>query len=239
MKFRYIFIFIVLLTGILSYLYSREIYSFYLKTYYITFKKVNPEQAADKAWRLYKSEDYDSLRSYLQDMLFLFPRNSEIQRIAGLYYMDKEDPEKGARLLLRSLDDNPNRILLARSIEVLFQKKLYVDIIEQLSRFRIEDDLQLTYMRGVSYYKLGRYREALQSLLLSEKLGNKTVEVYYYIALVYENMEKYAEAIQSLSRARELNPMDREVMRTLIRLYRKDGQLTRAERLLRRRVHRR
>lgn len=239
MKFRYIFLFVVLLTGIFSYLYSREIYSFYVRTYYLSFKKVNPERAAEKAWHLYKSEDYDSLRSYIEDMLFLFPQNNEIRRVAGLYYMDKGDRERGARLLLLSLDDKPDRILLARSIEVLFQNKLYVDILEQLSRFRIEDDLQLTYIRGISYYKLGRYREALRSLRLSEKLGNKTVEVYYYIALVYESMENYAEAIRYLSRAGELSPMNRAVTRTLIRLYRKDGQLTRAERLLRRGVHRR
>lgn len=235
MKFRYIFIAAVLISTVVSYIFSREIYHFYIETYYLTIKKESPESSAKRAWRLYREKDYSELKDYLNVLLYLFPDSLEIRRIAGLYYIEDGSSEEGARLILSTLsDNNPDRRLLAKSIEILFRKGLFVDVIEELSRFPAGDDPELTFLRGVSYYEIEKYREALRFLLQSRKYGNNSFEVYYYLGLVYEKLKRYDDAIKSLQRARELNSINRDAVSALIRLYQKNGQYLMAERLMRR-----
>jgi tetratricopeptide (TPR) repeat protein len=239
MKFRYIFIIVVLVSAVISYFYSREIYFYYIETYYLTIKKENPDNSAKRAWHLYRDKNYSELKDYLNIILYLFPDSREIKKIAGLYHIEAGNSEEGARLILSILSNkDPDRRSLAKSIEILFQKGLYIDIIEELSRFRIDDDLELTFIKGVSLYKLERYRDALRYLLASRELGNNSFEVYYYLGLVYEKLRRYNDSIKSLLRAGELNSVNRDVTGALIRLYQKNGQYNMAERLLRRRGYR-
>ncbi len=240
MKFRYIFIIVVLISSVISYFFSREIYFFYIETYYLTIKKETPDSSAKRAWQLYRDKNYSELKDYLNIILYLFPDSREIKRIAGLYHIEVGNSEKGARLILSILSEkDPDRRSLAKSIEILFQNELYVDVIEELSRFHIGDDLELTFIKGVSLYKLERYRDALRYLLASRKLGNNSFEIYYYLGLTYEKLRRYKDSIKSLLRAGELNSVNRDVIGALIRLYQKSGQYNMAERLLRRRGYRR
>jgi tetratricopeptide (TPR) repeat protein len=235
MKFRYLFIAVVLISTVISYLFSREIYHFYIETYYLTIKKENPESSAKKAWRLYRDKNYSKLKDYLNALMYLFPGNLEIRRIAGLYHIENGNSEEGARLILSTLSENtPDRRSLAKSIEILFQKGLYVDVTGELSRFSIDDDPGLTFINGVSHYKIEKYRDALRFLLNSKKLGNNSFEIYYYLGLVYEKLKRYDDSIKSLLRANELNSVNRDVIGALIRLYQKNGQYLMAERLMRR-----
>lgn len=235
MKFRYIFIAVVLISTVVSYLFSREIYHFYIETYYLTIKKETPESSAKRAWRLYRDKDYSELKDYLNVLLYLFPDNLEIRRIAGLYYIEDGNSEEGARLILSTLSENsPDRRLLAKSIGILFRKGLFVGIIEELSRFPIDDDPELTFIQGVSHYEIEKYRDALRFLLQSRKQGNNSFEIYYYLGLVYEKLKRYDDSIKSLLRARELNSVNRDAISALIRLYQKNGQYHMAERLMRR-----
>jgi len=234
MKFRHIFIFFVIVSGTVSYFYSKKICNFYNRIYYLDYKKESPGLSTEKAWKMYKQKKYPELRKYLKKIRTLYPENKELKKILALTLIAEGEKEMGAAMLFDIIDDSGNNMaLFTKAIRIIFKKKHYTDIIEKLSKLNIDGNEELLFIYGVSLYRTKRYNEALKYLQLSEKMGNDRFEIYHYIALVYEDLGKYKSSIKFLSKAIDLHPMNKELVHTLIRLYRKTGQIHKAERLLR------
>lgn len=233
MKLRHIAFFLLIASGAVSYFYSREIYLFYLRTYYQSFMKENPDQAAGKARRLYADKKYDELEAYLGRQRVLYPASRELKKLAGLTFLEKGREMEGARLLLETMENDRRDLRTAAKVaDIIFRERWYSDVVKLLGRYDIRSDPHLTFISGVSHYHIQKYDAALTLLEFSRRLGNNTFDLYYFMGLILEKKNRTGEAIGMMERASALSPSDREVPKALIRLYKKAGRIRDAERVL-------
>ncbi|MCP4130671.1 MAG: hypothetical protein GY754_06785 [bacterium] len=247
----------------ISVLFSRQVYHFYIHTWYITIKQHKPEDMMKNARTLLAEKDTTAYKKkeYLKLMLNVFPENYKIKQFAGRSYITLGEEENGAYLILSTidyinLDDNKENkqgdksnidIInygkiehheieipdLREAVQVLFKKKLYGDIVGALKRSRLYSDPEILYCYGVSLYKREKYDKAVKQLLKAENNGKTGFEINYYIGLAYEKLNKPVYAVPYLEEARTLYPGDRGVNSSLIRVYKKAGKIKKAEQLIR------
>lgn len=234
MKFRYIFLVALVLSAILSFVFSMPIYRFYLRTYHITFRGETRESSVKHALKLFNEKKYSELKGYLTSLIILFPDNADLKLMQGLVFIREGHTEQGAGLLLDSLNStSPNRKLLYKAVRILFKAQAYADIASELGRFDIEDDSELLYYRGVSVLKTGKPKNAFQILSKAERAGKRNAAIYYYLGLCAEQIGEKKEALGFLIRARHKNPLDQEIKKALARMYQLNGLLGKSERILR------
>ena len=256
MKVKYLVFILLLATGGVSYLYSGELYSFFIRTYYIDIMNETPGSMTARLRGLVREKRYPRIGKMADDILFLFPDDLKLRMEIGVILMQaggKEDDggkerddgrgryrehymDRGARYVLNFYDGKPeSRKHLVRALSYLHDGRLYKDFLEQYARFNIKNDSGLLMMKGHALYELGKYREAYPVLIEVEKSGFTCFELYYWLGLTAEMLKRYDEALKFLWKARTLKPMDRDLKMALIRIHGKTGKYGMAEKLLRRR----
>lgn len=234
MKFRYIFLIVAILSGAVSFFFSRQIHSFYLTTYYVTLKGETRESSEKHAMKLFRKKKYSKLKGYVSSLSIIFPDSTDLKLLEGLVLIKEGHTERGAGLLLNSLNtDSEDRKLLYEAVRILFRAKAYADIAFELSRFDVEDDSELLYYWGVSILKTGKPEKALQVLTRSEIAGKRNAAIYYYLGLSAEQNGKKKEALTYMIKARHKNPLDQEIKKSLARIYKLNGLFSKSERILR------
>ncbi len=74
---------------------------------------------------------------------------------------------------------------------------------------------------GQAYYYLGKYREAINSILLSIKLDRSSSAAYLVLGKCYERTKQYKQALEMLIRAEKLDPEKTDIQLALARCYKK------------------
>lgn len=131
------FLLMIAMTGIVSYANSDAIYSFYLRTWYVSVKKMTSSQAVSQAELLKREyrkmedaekrmsakeavrEEYeDEALKYMDTMSRVFrpelndrysAANREFGCYAGLFYLDRGNVLKGAGMILAAVQSPPSR----------------------------------------------------------------------------------------------------------------------------------
>lgn len=218
-----------------SYRHSDEVYRFYLTKYYLEYRKVTPEEMQKEAQALLEAKRYAELKRYCERALLLFPKHRELNRLLGLACFHTGEAERGARLLLGSLDrTRPNPRELYMAAEVLYRNRLYTDLVIELARFPFNDDMALTFMYGVAYFRLNHLDEAERWLRRSQALGNTESEVGYYLGMIAERTGRSELALELYRGANRSDSRNREIREALSRLYKKMGRYGDAARVPRR-----
>ncbi len=216
-----------------SYWYGPQLYRFYLKTYYQDYKKETLNTALNNARALYKQGRYGDVLEYLETMERLYPGNAEMQRLQGLSYIKTGEKARGAQLVIASLKRNEDVRTIGSVVEILFEEEEYTDLITLLSRYDVMQDSYLSYVYGVSLYKLGKYAKALPYLQAARRLGKGDYDIFYYTGMAYEETGNTAEAVRDYEEAYRMDQVRREAREGLIRCYRKLRQFEKAGKLIR------
>jgi len=212
---------------------SRELYRFYLETYYIKYKKEDMNSMVKRAHILLKKERYKELKEYLVQLDVLYPQNSEIMGLTGINYMNLGEKKKGAELFISSIDGSEvSRKYIQEAIKILFEEKLYGDIVSVLLKFDPGENPEMNHIFGISLYQTGRYKEAIP-VLKKALTPVVTPEDCYYLGLSYDKMKDFQNAVLYFEKGYKLNPRDELLKKALIDAYRKAGNLQNAEKMLR------
>ncbi len=234
MRFKIILLFLIA-TAVTSYFFHDQVYHQFYRIYYTYVQKSGESSILKKAERLYEEKRYIELQKYLEKRLILYPHSRPLKRLAAKGYLKTGDRNRAARLLLESLEDPQKEIsVFKQALDLLYQEKWYGDVVAAMRNYPALKDADLCALYGVSLYKTGRYGEALKYLLIAEKEGSLDHEVYHNAGLIYERQNRLPQATAYLEKAFRLNPLDRSLRQSLIRVYTQQKMFTKAESLLRR-----
>ena len=232
-KFFLIIIFLSIGTVAVSYFYSRDIYTFWLKAYYVHFKKYTREQMIEEAFTVMKLKDPATLKEYTNKLVLVYPDSEQAQLINGIALLRNGDTEQGLALIVSSIDGvKLPGALIDESVSALYKDKYYGEIVT-IMQGRKSLNAETNYYYGRALYEMKSYARALAQLKLAHDQGQGGDDLYYYLAVCSEKTGKRGDALAFMKRAWELAPdVDRNAQ-GLIDLYRRSGMQEQAEKVVR------
>jgi tetratricopeptide (TPR) repeat protein len=228
-------IFIILVGAVvLSYFYSGDVYSYYMRYYYEKIRGQSTEQQLQKAREMYDNHDYEKLRDELKTLTMVYPDNRELKKLEGLTLIKLGEPGKGAELILAASDGErmPEK-LLEETVSALFEKKMYRDIIINFKKNSPGGNPNLLFRYGVSLYETGDYERAVGCLKRALNGGKTDYEIYHYLGLAFEKSGDTRASLPYLEHARNMNADDPDVGLSLANAYRKLGRYNEAAKIMR------
>ena len=90
---RILFILIMAGTVLISYFYSRQVYTFYLDIYYHVYKGYSEKDMIRQGYQLYKDRDGDALQDHARKLQLLYPDSPEASLLSGMALLQKGDYE--------------------------------------------------------------------------------------------------------------------------------------------------
>jgi len=235
MKIRNILIIMIILSAIAgSARYSRDVYRFYINSWYSIVKGQSRAELIKEARDLLDDKKYEELVNLSRKLLVAYPEDPELNRIAAAAFIHTGKISEGIKMLVDSesiKDLTPKEI--KEIVRILYSKKQYYEITDMLDGRNIKDKPELNFMYGVSLYKTGKYRKAAKALRIAVKQGYDDIDAIYYSGLSLSKAGDTAGSIPYLERAWKRYSRDPELNRTLYRAYRDLGRYDDAERILR------
>lgn len=228
-------LFIILAAGAvaLSYYRSREVYTFWLRSYYIEYKKIPEKEMVRQAYELMKKKDYEALKEYAGIIILLYPDNNEARLMTGIAMLRTGETEKGlTEIVSVSGAVKLPGALVEESAEALFREKYFGEVISLLKGRRIANTATAYYL-GISLYENKMYAAALAKLKDVMAMGKSDADVLYYCSLCSDKMGDTAGAMNYMTRAWEKGPRDRRLAERMVELYRRTGKIAEAEKILR------
>lgn len=222
-----------------SFFYSSEIYRFHLKTYYRFVKKLDYNAMMTRARELYRAEKYQELRDYLKNMALIYDDRVELKRMQGMTLIKLGEERKGLDMIVTTINlDKVDPAFLHRLAELMYQYRLYQDLVSLIEKNGYGNDYSLLFYNGVSLVKTGKPAQALGHLLKVKKLGeyslagDRQFDLNFYLGSACEETGDLNGSLTYYLLARDLNPRDSELIKALVRIYRKKGMLKEAEKLI-------
>ena len=228
-------IFIMLVgAAVLSYFYSGDVYTYYMRTYYEKIRGQSIEQRLQKAREMYDNHDYEKLRDELKTLTMVYPENRELKKLEGLTLIKLGELRMGAELILSASEGErmPEK-LLEETVSALFEKKMYRDIIIIFKKNSPGTNPNLLFWYGVSLYETGGYARAVGYLKQALNEGKADYEIYHYIGLAFEKSGDTRASLPYLEHARNMNADDPDVGMSLANAYRKLGRYNDAAKIMR------
>lgn len=143
-----------------------------------------------------------------------FPDNTDAQKVAHLnlakiMIAEKRYPE-AVDALQRVLSVDSGNMDAWRDLGVAYyQMKDYAKAAEAWGKAaRGASDPQVLKFLGYSYYRLGRFQDAIEQYKKSLKGNPSDAETYYNLAVAYFDNALYLEAAEAFEKAFQLNPKD-------------------------------
>lgn len=227
---------IIIVFGALMFIsvrYSGIVYRFYIKTYYSYF--YTEDELVKKGWALYDDAEYKKLHDFVEPLLEIYVSNNEFKQIAGLNYIKLGEPVKGAELFASSFENGGGETAdIIKILKILFQSGNYGEVVFFYDKNIMRVNVNAAFYYGASLYHLGRNRESLISLLSARNNGFIGEEIDYYTGLALENDGKLKEAAEMFEAAYNADKFNKEYKKSLIGIYRKNGEFEKAEYILRR-----
>lgn len=235
---NYLVFLIIVGAGALSYFYSTEVYSFYMKTYYENIRGQSVAQQVKKAEAMYGNRRYAELKEYLHTRVMVYPDNMDMKKLDGLARIKLGEDSKGIDMLLTaSGSERMPEKLLEETVGQLFEQQRYRDIIEIFRKNNPGDNPGLLYGYGVSLFETGNTTGAIRELNKAVAEGRTDYEAYHYLGRAYVKNGDLRAALPCLEHARDLNEEDPDVTRSLADAYRALGRYDDSARLLRKIRH--
>ncbi|HOO73479.1 MAG TPA: hypothetical protein PK926_17090 [Spirochaetota bacterium] len=230
------FLFIILLsagTAAVSYFYSRDIYSFWLKAYYVHYKKCTREQMIEEAYRVMKLKDPAALKEYTNKLVLVYPDSDQARLMNGIALLRSGETEQGLALIVSSIDGvKLPGALIDESVSALYKEKYYAEIVS-IMQGRKSLNAETNYYYGRALYEMKSYVRAFAQLKIAHDQGQGGDDLYYYLAVCSDKSGKRGDALAFMKRAWELAPdVDRNAQ-GLIDLYRRAGMQEQAEKVVR------
>lgn len=232
-------IFLLVISGIVygSYRYSAPVYNFFLKAYYVHFKKENEPELSKHASRLYDEKKYEESRKLAQAGARIFPESFAIRKILGLSMIKLGERKKGGELIVSAIGENRlSAAELAVVSDILYEDENYGDLIPLLMRSGVDGDPVLQFYLGASFFKSGEYKKSLAYLSAARRAGKTGFEINYILGLSYEKNRMYKESAAALEEAHHYNDRAHDLNRALARVYSKLGRYSDAEKIVRRKL---
>ncbi|MBN2079426.1 MAG: tetratricopeptide repeat protein [Spirochaetes bacterium] len=230
----YLILIIIAAVLVLSYMYSRRIYIFYLGYYWEKIRGWTPEDRVRIAEDIYRQGDYDRAADLLRTLHLVYPDDRDIAALYGRTLIMLGDGVRGADMILLAFGNGmiPEEIL-EDTARTLFDRRHYRDLIDIFSRQTPGQNPNLLYYYGIALFETGDYRGAIERLTGALREGRRDYEVYLFLGRAHDLNGDSAGALPHLERAREMNVEDPRVARTLAKAYRKLGRYNDAARILR------
>jgi tetratricopeptide (TPR) repeat protein len=231
---KYLIPIMVLGAAALSYFYSGEVYSWYMRTYYEKIRGQSIEQQINKARDMYQNHEYEKLRDQLARLTMAYPENSELKKLEGLTLIKLGRQREGAELILSASEGGrmPEKLLEA-TVNALFKEQMYRDILIVFRKNNPGGNPNLLYWYGVSLYETGGYARSAVYLKKALDRGNTGYKVYHYTGMALEKSGDTRASLPYLERARKLNMDDPDVGFSLANAYRKLGRFNDAAKIMR------
>ncbi len=231
---NYLVIFLIAGAGAVSYFYSQEVYTWYMRTYYEKIRGMSLDMQIRKAEDMYRAGEYETLLKSLKPLAMTYPENPELKKLEGLCLIRLGRPREGADMILTATGGGRlTGQVLGETTGALFEKKMYRDITNLFSKNSPGDNPRLLYMLGVSFYETGRYREAIRHLKRAYDRGTNGFEASHYLGRAYYQNGDARASLPYLERARMLNREDPDIAMSLAGAYRKLGRYDDAARTMR------
>jgi tetratricopeptide (TPR) repeat protein len=118
--------------------------------------------------------------------------------------------------------------------EQYLKGKIYMRALDSFSAaIRIDPTFQIAYInRGLTYYLLGRYFEAIEDFTQTIMLGSQDLTQYVVAHIFrgecYNELKEYDQAISDLTKALELNPLDDRAYNSRSLSYYRQGKFSEA-----------
>ena len=227
---------VLLLAGTVAYSYfnSREIYTFWMRTYYEKVLGQNTGDLLRKARELYDKKRYTQVVEYLRPIMKVYPENRDFLKIKGLALLRLGEARSGSDAILSATEGEvmPEK-LLEETAQGLFESRQYRDILILFKTHSPGSNPNLLYYYGVSLYNAGKYDAAIGQFKKAIEEGRTDQDVYHYLGLAYDKTGDIGKALPVLERAFEMDVTDRDAARSLTGAYRKLGRYQDAARILR------
>jgi tetratricopeptide (TPR) repeat protein len=224
-KTRVLVIIIIIGVALYSYFHSREIYTFYMRTYYEKILGQSPGQLIKKGQELYDNKEYSKLKDYLETPVIVYPDSRELKILEGLAYIKLGQGEIGSDIILSTVDGVKLPVkILEELVTSLYQLKQYKDIIMV---FKTNDPAQTVILLGyygISLVKTEKYKKAIPVLKQVVAKGGAGHEIYLNLGTAYLKIEDARTALPYLERAMAMNRTDPDTARYLAEAYRKLGR---------------
>ncbi len=234
-KGRIFLLFLIMASAAVAFSYyrSREVYTFWLRAYYVDYRKIPEKEMVAHARDLMKKKDMKALKEYAGVINLLYPENGEAVLMSGIALFRTGETEKGLTLIM-SVSDRVKLpgALVDESVEALFREKYYGEV-NSLLKGRKTGNAETVYYHGVSLYEKKSYAAALVKLKESMGMGKSGAAVLYYCSLCSDRMGNLADAMKYMERAWETGPRDRRMAERMVELYRRTGKTAEAEKILR------
>lgn len=231
-------LFFIIVGAAAGYFYSKEIYSFYVKMYYTKIDKNAYSEDLQKIGIMYDSgvpstEDFDKLFVKLYSYN---PSETKLNCIGTLYYSVYKKDFISAMYYFnkcrsKKSDDFP---ILGKIIPLFYEAGYYGDVASILKDYNIKNEKDMLFYGAMSFYKTGKYPEALLNFRLLEKKGVRNPEIYDMAGKIMEHdskgdKKKLSLALPYYEKAFELAKSRSEYRDNLLRIYLKLGMKDKAK----------
>lgn len=101
-----------------------------------------------------------------------------------------------------------------------------------ISAAEISNEAKLQYNRGVDFYRMGEYEEAVGAFQQAIAIDANYIDAYYNLGVVYEQMDKDTEALNVFKQIMIRKPTDYEAVYNAASLSHRLGQIDNAKQYL-------
>jgi|GEM_PF-679789 len=238
MKF-FIFSALIGITVLFSFIYSNEVRGVYNRLYQKFF--LHEDELLIELKSLYKAGEYREIVKKYRSNESFYAENSDLNQIVVASFIKLKEEIKAAELFMANINGVQSDFSFFNEIraipEILFRNKNYGDLVLLYDRGLKRDDVNFAFYYGAALFNHNRIKDAEKMLNYSFENGFIGSEINYYIALTFEKRGGLDRAIFFMERAHEYQVKNRDIVTSLIRLYRKKGDFIKSEVLLRKMRH--
>lgn len=136
----------------------------------------------------------------------------------GLLYKEEGTILEAKSIFLGIINQNSNDEFVAKSAaqiaSIFVEQGSLEDALFYLKKAVTRSPQHSTYLYNLALieYKLGKYKDALANLKKATLLGNKTIEIYIYMAELYESLQHSFKAEVILKEAQQIYPNNTRIL---------------------------
>ncbi|MCS6873310.1 MAG: tetratricopeptide repeat protein [Pyrinomonadaceae bacterium] len=161
-----------------------------------------------KANQFLDSKRLDRAEYFYKEAIKYDANNAAAYAGLGEVYEELERRDEALKNYEKALSINPQLEDLYLTVGILYlEKGDLAKADEYISKAAVKSETAETkYLKGVVYYRLDKYQEALATLNDAVRLDPNNAEAYYYLGETYDRLNREQEALDSYRQATRLNP---------------------------------
>ncbi len=171
-----------------------------------------------KALEAIANQSFQSATIYINQALKAAPKNSEVNRIAGVIAAFSDNKDKALIYFNKAIELNPkNANALSNKSNILSEVGQFDEAIELLERAAKLDikNYEIPINLGNIFQKLDRNDKAIKSYEKAIELNPHNADAYNNIGVAYKKLKKYDLAIKCFESAININPNHYDSIMTL------------------------